>query len=174
MNTKKARNGNSRYLRCKVEDFTGAVECVMWPDDFVRYKDEVQRGPRLLRPRRRWSGRARSRSLILNRILSLEQAQRELARGLYLLMKLGVHGPQHVEALAPILTRAPGGCPVFLTVRDAAGKKRFETRPRVRRQLRRRILTTIWRRCSARSASSWREQFPQGGQAVLLWAGSAR
>src|SRR5262249_15064189 len=31
-NTKKARNGNSRYVRCKLEDFTGAVECVMWPD----------------------------------------------------------------------------------------------------------------------------------------------
>src|SRR5207249_7000294 len=25
MNTKKARNGNSRYLRCKIEDFSGAV-----------------------------------------------------------------------------------------------------------------------------------------------------
>ena len=36
MNTKKAgRNGNTRYVRCKLEDFTGPVECVMWPDEFV-------------------------------------------------------------------------------------------------------------------------------------------
>src|SRR5262249_40214678 len=42
LNTKKARNGNSRYVRCKLEDFSGAVECVMWPDDFVRYKDDVR------------------------------------------------------------------------------------------------------------------------------------
>ena len=60
--------------------------------------------------------------MILNRILSLEQAQRELARGLYLLLKLGVHRPQHIEALGPILARSRGGCPVFLTVRDRSGK----------------------------------------------------
>ena len=42
MNTKKARNGNSRYARFKLEDFTGAAECVMWPDDYVKYKDLVE------------------------------------------------------------------------------------------------------------------------------------
>src|SRR5262249_23305493 len=42
MNTKKARNGNSRYVRCKLEDFTGAAECVMWPDDYVRFKDLIE------------------------------------------------------------------------------------------------------------------------------------
>ena len=41
MNTKRpGRNGHSRYVRCKLEDFTGIVECMMWPDEFVRYKDE--------------------------------------------------------------------------------------------------------------------------------------
>ena len=52
----------------------------------------------------------------------MEQAQRELARGLYLLVKPGVHRPQHIDALASVLVRAPGGCPVFLTVRDPSGK----------------------------------------------------
>ena len=41
MNTKKARNGNSRYARFKLEDFSGAAECVMWPDDYVKYKELV-------------------------------------------------------------------------------------------------------------------------------------
>ncbi len=122
MNTKKARNGNSRYVRCKLEDFTGSVECVMWPDDYARQKDEVLED-RVCFIRGSVERTRDEPGLVLNRILSLEQAQRELARGLYLLIKLGVHGPQHVEALGPILTRAPGGCPVFLTVRDAAGKK---------------------------------------------------
>ena len=102
MNTKKARNGNSRYVRCKLEDLTGAVECVMWPDDFVRYKDEVQED-RVCFVRGTVERTREEPGLVLNRILSVEQAQRELARGLYLLIKLGVHGPQHVEALGPIL-----------------------------------------------------------------------
>ena len=121
MNTKKARNGNSRYVRCKVEDFTGAVECVMWPDDYVRFKDEVQEDrvcffKGIVERTREEPG------LILNRILSIEQAQVEMARGLYLLVKPGVHVLSHVDALASILKRAPGSCPVFLTVRDPSGK----------------------------------------------------
>src|SRR5207249_3277901 len=32
-NTQKARNGNSRYLLCYIEDFSGSMKCVMWPDD---------------------------------------------------------------------------------------------------------------------------------------------
>ena len=85
-------------MRCKVEDFTGAVECVMWPDDFVRYKDEVQED-RICFVKGAVERTREEPGLVLNRILSIEQAQRELARGLYLLLKLGVHRPQHVDAL---------------------------------------------------------------------------
>jgi DNA polymerase-3 subunit alpha len=121
MNTKKARNGNSRYVRCKLEDLTGMVECVMWPDDYVRYKDEVVED-RVCFVKATVERTRDEPGLIVNRILSIEQAQRELARGLYLLVKPGVHRPQHIDALGSILGRSPGGCPVFLTVRDPSGK----------------------------------------------------
>ena len=122
MNTKKARNGNSRYVRCKLEDFTGAVECVMWPDDYRPLQGRGAGGPRLLRPRHGGAD-ARGAGPGAQPHPQHRAGPARAARGLYLLLKLGVHGPQHVEALGPILTRAPGGCPVFLTVRDAAGKK---------------------------------------------------
>jgi DNA polymerase III subunit alpha len=121
MNTKKARNGNSRYVRCKIEDLTGVVECVMWPDDYVRYKDEVVED-RVCFVKATVERTRDEPGLIVNRVLSIEQAQRELARGLYLLLKPGVHRPQHIDALRSILGRSPGGCPVFLTVRDQSGK----------------------------------------------------
>jgi DNA polymerase-3 subunit alpha len=121
MNTKKARNGNSRYVRCKIEDLTGVVECVMWPDDYVRYKDEVVED-RVCFVKAVVERTRDEPGLIVNRILSMEQAQRELARGLYLLVKPGVHRAQHIDALGSILGRSPGGCPVFLTVRDPSGK----------------------------------------------------
>ena len=44
LNTKKARSGNTRYCRCKLEDFTGSVECVIWPDDYLRFKDVIAEG----------------------------------------------------------------------------------------------------------------------------------
>ena len=40
MNVKKSRNGNTRYVRCKIEDASGLVECLMWPDDFIKFKDD--------------------------------------------------------------------------------------------------------------------------------------
>jgi DNA polymerase-3 subunit alpha len=121
-NTKKARNGNSRYVRCKLEDFSGVVECVMWPDDFARHKDHVTEG---------YIGFAaatveRTREapgLVLTRILSIDQAQRERTTGLVLALSLAEHDPAHLDAVAQVLKRTPGTCPVFLSISDAAGKR---------------------------------------------------
>ena len=60
--------------------------------------------------------------LILTRIFSIEQAQRELTKGLSLLMKLGDHGPHVIDRLAEILRRCSGPCPVYLDLVDAVGK----------------------------------------------------
>jgi DNA polymerase-3 subunit alpha len=121
-NTKKARNGNSRYARFKVEDFSGNAECVMWPDDFVRCKDLVEEdricflGGTVERTRD-------EPGLVVTRVLTIEQAQRERTTGLALALRLGEHVPGHLEEVARILQRARGSVPVFLCVRDAAGKQ---------------------------------------------------
>jgi DNA polymerase-3 subunit alpha len=120
MNTKKARNGNSRYARCKIEDFTGAVECVMWPDDYVRYKDfiaddAIHFACGILEKDRE------EPILQLTKIMSLEQGARERTAGLVLVMDLDEE-PSKVNSVANVLQRAPGNCPVFLHVRDSAGK----------------------------------------------------
>jgi DNA polymerase-3 subunit alpha len=122
MNTKKARNGNSRYMRCKLEDFTGLAECVMWPDDFVRYKDLVAEDrPFVVRG---FVERNREEpGLVLNRILTVEQAQQELAKCLWLLFRLGRQRPLDVDRVAAVLKRTPGTCPVQVTVVDGAGRK---------------------------------------------------
>jgi DNA polymerase-3 subunit alpha len=121
MNTKKARNGNSRYLRCKVEDFTGIAECVMWPDDYVRYKDAVAEDtPCFVRGT---VERTREEpGLVLTRIFSVEQATHELATKLWLRLSVPEHGPRHVDLIAELLRRSPGRCPVFLAVRDERGR----------------------------------------------------
>ncbi|MCI0637667.1 MAG: DNA polymerase III subunit alpha [Gemmataceae bacterium] len=120
MNTKKARNGNTRYLRCKLEDFTGSAECVMWPDDFLRYKDLVAEDvivfvAGVVERTREQPG------LVLTKILSIEQGKRERTTGLVLLLNTQIHKPEHVDAVARVLERARGGIPVFLHIQDGAG-----------------------------------------------------
>jgi DNA polymerase-3 subunit alpha len=122
MNTKQARNGNSRYVRCKLEDFTGAVECVMWPDDFARHKDEF-REDRVCFVKGVVERNRDQPGLVLTRVLTVEQAQRELTRGLLLTLNLGVHDPNAIDAICTALRRTPGSCPVYLKVVDATGKR---------------------------------------------------
>jgi DNA polymerase-3 subunit alpha len=121
-NTKKARNGNSRYVRCRLEDFTGSTECVMWPDDFVRYKDEFKED-RVCLVKATVERTREEPGLILTRVLSLEQAKLELTRWLRLTLNAEMHGPGEIQRMAGILQRAPGPCPVFLEIRDATGKR---------------------------------------------------
>jgi len=121
-NTKKARNGNSRYVRCRLEDFTGSTECVMWPDDFVRYKDEFKED-RVCLVKATVERTREEPGLILTRVLSLEQAKVELTRWLRLTLNAEMHGAGEIQRMAGILQRAPGPCPVFLEIRDATGKR---------------------------------------------------
>ncbi len=122
MNTKKARNGNSRYARFKLEDFSGVAECVMWPDDFVRYKDLVAED-RIVFLSATVERNREEPGLVVQRVLSVEQAQRERTTGMTLLFDLAMHEPNHINAVASVLDRHRGSCPVFLFVRDPAGKE---------------------------------------------------
>ncbi|MBI3410140.1 MAG: DNA polymerase III subunit alpha [Planctomycetes bacterium] len=120
MNTKKARNGNTRYVRCKLEDFTGSAECVMWPDDYLRFKDLIAED-RICFVAAAVEKTRDEPGLVLSRILTVEQGQRERTTGLVLLLNLN-HEPEKLESVARVLQRSPGTCPVFLHVQDAANR----------------------------------------------------
>lgn len=123
MNYKKPqRNGNTRYGRCKIEDFTGSLETVMWGDEFGQFKDLFHED-QLVLARGLLERKTEQPILQITRLMTLEQAQRELARELHLLFKLGQHTPVDVDALGTLLRRTPGSCPVILTVRDPAGRR---------------------------------------------------
>jgi DNA polymerase-3 subunit alpha len=121
MNTKKARNGNSRYVRCKLEDFTGSVECVMWPDDYVRHKDLIVED-RIVFVAGAVERNREEPGLVLTKVVSPEQGKRERTTGLVLLLDLAQHSPGLLGSVASVLRRARGSLPVFLHIQDAAGK----------------------------------------------------
>ncbi len=124
MTTKKpSRSGMSRYARCKLEDLNGAVECVMWTDEFARYGSLFQEDKACFV--RATVDRAREEPMLVFRHIweSVEAARRDLARALTLEVKLGEHSPQVLDRVAPVLQRAKGNCPVNLRVIDAADRK---------------------------------------------------
>jgi DNA polymerase III subunit alpha len=122
MNTKKARNGNSRYARFKLEDFTGLAECVMWPDDFVRHKDDMK-DDHICFVVATVERTREEPGLVVTRLMTLDQVQQERTTGLVLYLHPEEHGKQHLEQAVRILQRSPGHCPVFLCIHDLAGKR---------------------------------------------------
>jgi DNA polymerase-3 subunit alpha len=120
-NTKFARNGNSRMVRCNLEDFSGVIECLMWPDDLVRHKDDFREN-RVCFVKGSVERRGEKQSLVLTRVLDIEQAQREWTKGLVLVMNLGAD-PTMLDGVVRVLQRTPGTCPVYLGVRDGQGRK---------------------------------------------------
>ncbi len=122
--TKNARNGHSKYVRCNIEDMSGSIECVMWPDDLARHKEEPAneqvcfvRGS--LDPRSQ-NGKP---LLLLTRFLSVEQAQRELTQVIVISLNAAAHDPSVIDWLARTLPRGRGTCPVYLDFRDGAGRR---------------------------------------------------
>src|SRR5207253_1937742 len=62
-------------------------------------------------------------SLVLTRAFDLDTARKELTKGLVLTFAIDEHGPQIVDQLGKELRRFPGVCPVYLQVRDGAGRR---------------------------------------------------
>lgn len=123
MNTKKpGRNGHSRYVRCKIEDFTGSVECMMWPDEFVRFKDEFA-DDRIVFVKGVVEHKMEQPSLVLSRALGLEAARKELTKSMILTLPLAESPPTLLDQLARELKRTPGSCVVWLNVVDSAGRR---------------------------------------------------
>jgi DNA polymerase-3 subunit alpha len=124
MNTKKARNGVSRFARFKLEDFSGAVECVMWPEDFSRYKDLVEED-RICFVAALVERKTDEPTLQVTRILTMEQGQLDRTTGLVLLLDLTDDDEadlRKLQSIKTVLGRAHGKLPVFLHIRDGAGK----------------------------------------------------
>ena len=114
-----------RYVRCKIEDFTGQTECVMWPSDFTRYKEAFADDKIYLYEAKVEWGDREDPMLVLSRLLTLDDAKKELTRGMILRLALGRHGPEAIDGLETILRRpeSKGGCIVYLLVRDSSGRQ---------------------------------------------------
>jgi DNA polymerase III alpha subunit len=93
----------------------------MWPDDFLRYKDDFQED-RVCIVKGTVERTREEPGLILSRVLSIPQAKQELTKWLKLSLNLLLHNPTAIEQVARVLQSSPGGCPVYLDIRDAAGR----------------------------------------------------
>ena len=121
---KPSRNGNSRYPNFDLEDPTGVVRCICWPDDYVRM-DQLIKQDQVLIIRGRIDKRGREPNLIVNKAMTIEKAEREFAQQLSLLLRQGRNTDEQLKAVHRVLKKNPGKTPVILAV-DTYDNRRDE------------------------------------------------
>jgi DNA polymerase-3 subunit alpha len=122
----RGRNAGRKYATFRVEDFSGSIRCILWSDEYARYRDLVQpdavylfEGIVNLAPERV------EPDFQIKRIFTLEDARREFTKSLLLRMPYSdePHVLQKLDGLRLILQRYRGTCPVYLIVRDVRGRQ---------------------------------------------------
>ncbi|MCA9090942.1 MAG: DNA polymerase III subunit alpha, partial [Planctomycetaceae bacterium] len=110
-----SRNGNSRYVNFDLEDPSGVVRCIMWPDDFANHGEKVQQ-EEIVVIKGRIDSRGREPNIIVNKLLTLDEAEKEFTRQIALKFVSGFHTEEDMKRVRDILSRYPGKTPVIIVV----------------------------------------------------------
>ena len=110
-----SRNGNSKYVNFDLEDATGVVRCIMWPDDFAQHGEKVL-ADAICIVEARIDKRGREPNLIVNKFLTLEEAERKYTKQVAVKFRRGFHTDEDMRRIRDVLSRHPGGTPVVILV----------------------------------------------------------
>ena len=112
---KPSRNGHTRYANFDFEDVKGTVRCIMWPEDYARL-GEMVKAEQICFIEGRVDRRGREPNLVVNELMTLEQADRKFTDRVAVKFKRGLHSEEDIVRVRDILRRHPGRCDVALVV----------------------------------------------------------
>ena len=120
-------NGQNKYANFDLEDATGIVRCIAWPADYSRYESLIK-PESVIVVQGRVDRRGREPNLIINRMFSLDDADREFTSQVAIKFERGVHQRDDVEAVHRVIKKYPGSTGVVLVVDSldsAAGEQKM-------------------------------------------------
>ena len=112
---KPSRNGHSRYLNFDLEDTSGLVRCIMWPEEYARY-EEMMKSELMCFVKGRADRRGREPNVVVNKVMTIEQAEKEFTKQLAIKFQRGLHTNQEMIQVRDLLNRYPGKTSVVLVV----------------------------------------------------------
>jgi len=120
---KASRNGNSRYANFDLEDATGIMRCIAWSDDYARY-EELIKSENVIIVAGKVDRRSREPNLVINRIFTLDQADKEFTSQVAIKFEKGLHSYDDLQRVRSVLTRYAGPTDVILIVDSFAENAR--------------------------------------------------
>ncbi|MGE3316946.1 MAG: DNA polymerase III subunit alpha [Planctomycetaceae bacterium] len=120
---KPSRNGHSKYANFDFETPLGTVRCTIWPEDFAKFGQHVvAEGVCYLRGR--IERRGREPNFVVNKIYTIDDADREFTSQVAVKFQRGLHTEQDMTRVRDVLRRYPGATEVILVIdsTDAANE----------------------------------------------------
>jgi DNA polymerase-3 subunit alpha len=122
----KGRNVGRKYAMFRIEDFTGSVRCIMWSDEYTRFKDLVDLDlVALFEGVLNWAADRAEPDFAVKKVITIDEARTEFSKSMVLKLPY-TDDPdvlRKLDAVGGILKRSRGHCPVYLSVRDGNGKQ---------------------------------------------------
>ncbi len=116
-----SRNGNSKYVNFDLEDAQGIVRCIMWPDDFADAGEKVVTDT-IVVVKGRVDFRGREPNVIVNKLLTLAEAEKEFTKQVAIRFQKGLHTEDDMKRVRDLLSRYPGKTPVTIVVETSDPK----------------------------------------------------
>jgi DNA polymerase-3 subunit alpha len=114
----------SKYAMFDLEDMTGIMRCIVWPEQFAQFGELVQPDAILAVlgsiDKRPGSEEA---NLIVNELIPMDELSKRYTRGMVVRLLENVHGIRGVEQLYEILRGYPGTCELKLRIDLADGTR---------------------------------------------------
>jgi len=118
------RNGHTKFANFDFEDETGTVRCIIWPEEFSRQGDKLE-SEDILYVQGRVDRRGREPNVVVNKLLTLEEAEKQFTRQIAIKIQKGLHPDDCLPRIREILQRYPGRTSVMLYIDshdDASGE----------------------------------------------------
>ncbi|HXD85132.1 MAG TPA: DNA polymerase III subunit alpha [Urbifossiella sp.] len=126
MQMRTVQKNGKRWAMFQLEDFTGQCKCILWSDEYARFKDQVVDDAVLLfEGAVEWRDGGTAGDVIVRKILTIDDARKEMTRSLLLRVPYATdeEALMKLDSLGAVLKRNRGQTPVFLSVRDPQGKQ---------------------------------------------------
>jgi DNA polymerase-3 subunit alpha len=122
--TKNPRPGstNTKYAMWDLEDLDGIVRCIMWPEQFAEFGEQVK-GDAILAVRAAIDRRpgAEEINLIVNELIALDDLSSRFSNGVVIRIREDVHGAEMLTPLREIVRGYPGTKPLKLRLELTEG-----------------------------------------------------
>jgi DNA polymerase-3 subunit alpha len=122
-NVQKSRSGLTRMAKLQFEDLSGSIPAMLWPEDFAKNESQLLEDA-IVFVRGTIDRRREPAELVISRVIPLDRAVSELAKGVVVTLHKGITREDQVERVVRIVRARPGGMEMFFEILGLSGVQR--------------------------------------------------